>query len=302
MFIERALWQTEDYKSIESGMNTRGSCMIIEPFSDAKFWVGYFGDANIPVLRHTVAELDKFRERADSVNARVLASVIMSDPLMTLRVLAYIESHRKTRQTTDITTIERALMMIGMGPFFKDFSDIPLLEDQLAGHPKALLGVLKVIKRARNAAHWAREWALMRKDIEVDEIVVAALLHDAAELLMWSFAPELALKIKEMQTADKQLRSAHAQKQVYGIQLSELQIDLVHAWHLPELLVRLMDHHDDKTSARELNVVLAVNLARHSANGWDDAALPDDYKAICELLHITLEVLMKKLGQDAPTA
>lgn len=276
--------------------------MVIEPFSDLKFWVGYFCDADIPVLRHTVTELDKFRDKADSINARSLAAVIMSDPLMTLRVLAYIESHRKQRQTTDITTIERALMMIGMGPFFNDFSNLPLLEDKLASHPKALLGVLKVIQRARHAAHWAREWAVMRKDIEVDEIVVAALLHDAAELLMWSFSPELALKVKEMQTADKHLRSAHAQKEVFGIELSELQLALAHAWHLPELLVSLMDHHDDKISHRELNVTLAVNLARHSANGWDDAALPDDYKAICELLHIAPEVLMKKLGQQLPPA
>lgn len=274
--------------------------MVIEPFSDLKFWVGYFCDADIPVLRHTVIELDKFRDKADSINARSLATVIMSDPLMTLRVLAYIESHRQQRQTTDITTIERALMMIGMGPFFKDFSNVPLLEERLAGHPKALLGVLKVIQRARHAAHWAREWAVMRKDIEVDEIVVAALLHDAAELLMWSFSPDLSLKVKEMQTADKHLRSAHAQKQVFGLELNELQLGLAHAWHLPELLISLMDHTDEKVSHRELNVTLAVNLARHSANGWDDAALPDDYKAICELLHISQETLMKKLGQEPP--
>lgn len=38
---------------------------------------------------------------------------------------------------------------------------------------------------------------------------------------------------------------------------------------------------------RVCNAVLAVNLARQSAHGWDDAALPDDYAAIGELLRIT---------------
>lgn len=272
--------------------------MITAPFADLDSWVVYFREADIPVLRHTVIELDKLRDRAESVNARVVSSVILSDPLMTLRVLAYIENKRSLRQSTDITTIERALVMMGMEPFFRDFQDIPLIEEQLAHQPKALLGLLKVIQRNRRASSWARDWGLMRKDLDVDEITVAALLHDAAEILMWAFAPTLALKVREMQTADKHLRSVTAQEQVYGITLHDLQIDLAHAWHLPKLLTTLMDHSDGHVSARELNVKLAVDLARHSANGWDDAALPDDYTAICELLHIKPNVLMKKLGLE----
>jgi len=38
-------------------------------------------------------------------------------------------------------------------------------------------------------------------------------------------------------------------------------------------------------------VVLAVNLARHSAHGWDDAALQDDYRQIGRLLRIPPEQL-----------
>ncbi|HTJ96339.1 MAG TPA: HDOD domain-containing protein [Rhodocyclaceae bacterium] len=276
--------------------------MITSPFPDLDSWVMYFRSADIPVLRHTVTELDKLREKADSVNARTVSGVILSDPLMTLRVLAYIEKHRSKSQTTDITTIERALMMIGMGPFFRAFEHMPLVEEELAAHPKALLGLLKVIQRARRASTWAREWGLMRKDLDVDEITVAALLHDTAELLMWCFAPTLALNVREMQVADKHMRSSAAQEAIYGINLHDLQIDLALAWHLPKLLTTLMDHSDGENSHREQNVKLAVDLARHSANGWDDAALPDDYKGICELLHISHETLYKKLGIDAPPA
>jgi hypothetical protein len=34
------------------------------------------------------------------------------------------------------------------------------------------------------------------------------------------------------------------------------------------------------------NVTLAVRLARHSAQGWHDAALPDDFHDIAEFLHM----------------
>lgn len=273
--------------------------MIEKAFDDLDAWVAYYGQATIPVLRHTVQGLEAMREKADRVNARSIAAIILNDPLMTLRVLRYIEEHRSNSQTTDITTIERALMMIGIEPFFRDFQDLPTVEDQLKSHPKALLGLLRVISRARKAAHWAREWAIIRHDLDVDEIIVATLLHEVAEILMWCFAPPLALRVRDMQEADHSLRSATAQAEVYHITLLDLQTELSHLWGLPELLLSLMDHTKAE-NPRVRNVQLAADLARHSAHGWDDAALPDDFKAIVDLLHISHELLMHKLGIETP--
>ncbi len=273
--------------------------MVESPYPDLEAWVAYFSQAQLPVLRHTVHELDQLRTNAERVNGRVLSSIILQDPMMTLRVLAYIEGHRRASQTADITTIERALMMIGVEPFFRDFHDLPLIEDSLKPYPKALLGLLKVIARARRATHWARDWAVSRHDLDVDEITVATLLYDVAEVLMWCSAPRLALRVKEIQTENRTLRSAAVQQQVYNIELHSLQLALAKVWHLPPLLTTLMDRNN-ASHPRVRNVTLAVDLARHSANGWDDAALPDDYAAIEELLHISHEVLVRKLGIPVP--
>jgi HD-like signal output (HDOD) protein len=271
--------------------------MIDKPFSDLNAWVAFFGEAQIPVLRHTGQELAALREKAESVNGRVLAGIILKDPLMTLRVLRYIEEHRRERQSTDITTIERALMMIGIGPFFRDLGELPVIEDQLKAHPQALLGLLKVITRARRASHWAREWAILRHDLDVDEITVAALLRYGVEMLMWCFAPPLALQVKRQQEADRTLRSSVAHQQAYNVSLTELGLALAELWHMPELITTLMDPRQ-ADNPRVRNVLLACDLARHSANGWDDAALPDDYTAIEDLLHINRETLMRKLKLD----
>lgn len=269
--------------------------MIDKPLADLDAWVAYFGQACIPVLRHTEKQLDELRENAAKSNARLISSVILHDPMMTMRVLAYIEAKRNKSRLTDITTIERALMMIGMEPFFRDFQNLPVVEDHLREHPQALLGLLKVVNRARKAMHWARDWAVYRHDLDVDEIVVATLLYDFAEILMWCFAPRLALTVVEKQKADRTLRSALVQAETYNIPLYQLKLALAQAWHLPELLVKLMDQqHAEHPRVR--NVKLAVDLARHSANGWDDAALPDDFKAIGELLHLNQEALIHKLG------
>jgi HD-like signal output (HDOD) protein len=275
--------------------------MIEKPLSSVDAWIRYFSEAQLPVLRHTVHELDLLRENAEKVNARVLSGIILRDPLMTLRVLDYIEKRRNERQTTDITTIERALMMIGIDPFFNEFQSLRLVEDQLREYPKALVGVIKVMGRARKAAHWARDWAIIRHDLDVDEITVATLLHDVAEILMWSFAPALALKVREMQAQDRSRRTADIQNEVYGAPLYQITIGLAKAWRLPALIGMLLDHAN-AANPRVRNVKLAVDLARHSANGWDDAALPDDFKGIEDLVHISHETLLHKLGLDKDPA
>ncbi len=275
--------------------------MIEQPFPGLAAWLAYFREATLPVLRHTVQELERMREDAENVNGRALSATILRDPMMTLRVLGYIESNRRARQTTDITTIERAIMMIGTAPFFRDFQDLPQIEDQLKAHPQALLGLLKVIHRARRAAQWARDWAIVRHDLDVDEITLAALLHDMVELLMWCFAPAIAIRAREMQMAHPNRRSALIQTEVYGVPLYEIKMALTEVWHLPRLLTQLMDNeHAD--NPRVQNVKIAVDLARHSANGWNDKALPDDLKGVRELLHINHQTLVRRLGVDEATS
>lgn len=275
--------------------------MIDKPFSDLAAWVDYFAQADIPVLRHTVQQLAELRENAFRSNARLISSVILHDPLMTLRVLGYIEKKRSKTRQTDITTIERALMMIGMEPFFNDFKDLPLVEDRLKPYPRALLGLLKTVNRARRAVGWAKDWAVYRHDLDVDEIIVATLLYDFAEIMMWCFAPQLAIEVVQRQSGDHSLRSVAVQETIYNIPLHQIKSSLATIWHLPELLTTLMDPtHAEHPRVR--NVKLAIDLARHSANGWGDAALPDDYQGIADLLHINPEHVIQRLGADASSS
>lgn len=267
---------------------------------DVDAWLAIFGQAGLPVLRHSVAEIARLKEDEDNANGRVLAGVILHDPLLTIRVLAYIEENRRKRQTTDITTIDRAIMMIGIVPFFKTFHGLPVIEVHLHEHPQALLGLLKAIGRARRAAHWARDWAILRRDMDVDEITLATLLHDIAEMMMWLYAPRLALQFSAMQRDQPTRRSVHIQEEIYGVPLFKLKLALAEAWRLPTLVIQLLDHRQAE-NPRVRNVKLAVDLARHSANGWTDPALPDDFKAIRDLLHVNQETLVRHLnvGDDA---
>ncbi len=268
--------------------------MLEHPLQDLESWVLYFSGAELPILRQTARRLEEAHRNIDEVSGRDIANIVLQDPLMAVRVLAYIQPFVGKRLRSDITTIGSAVMMLGVEPFFRKFESPVTIEAMLGDEPQALLGALQVIRRAQRASRYAHDWAFARHDVNVEEVALAALLHDLAEILLCCFAPKLTQRIRAMQQADSTLRSAAAQEAVLGIQAFDLQLALCRAWHLPELLKTLMDDaHADKP--RVQNVTLAVNLARHSANGWNDAALPDDYTAIEQLLHINRETLFTRL-------
>jgi HD-like signal output (HDOD) protein len=272
--------------------------MLTQPLPSLASWVNYLSQADIPVLKRTARELARLRENEENVTGRQLAATILHDPLMTLRVLAYIEAHRRRSQTADITTIDHAVMMIGITPFFAKFENLPLVEDSLKDQPQALIGLLRVIARARQASLFARDWAVLRHDLDVEEVTVAALLHDTGEILLWCFAPTLMLGIRALQAGNRGLRSAAAQQTVLGIRATDLQLALTKAWRLPELLQTLMDD-DHAEHPRVRNVIDAVNLARHAANGWDDPAIPDDLAEVGKLLGISVASLTERLRRLA---
>ncbi len=272
--------------------------MLDHPLADINAWVSHFSENSVPVLRVTKRRIDEMRLHMDDVDARGLSLIAIQDPLMTARVFSLTQSISSRSLQRDITTVASAVMMIGVEPFFKHFNDLITVEGMLKGRDQhGLLGVLQIIRRAQRAADYAQEWAIWRNDVNMEEVRIAALLHDLAELLVWSFAPDLGLEIRAQQLAHPTLRSNDAQLNTLGMTFQDIQKELIKAWHLPELLQNLISD-ENSSNLRERNVALAVRLARHSANGWDNPALPDDYIEIGLLLNITPEAVRQRIGVD----
>lgn len=264
---------------------------LTEPFPDVAAWTRYFLGAEMPVLAATSVALEELRANEDDVDAGTLAAVIEADPFMTLKAMAYIAGKRRPGENTETETVTSSLVMMGVAPFFNSFGLQPTVEDQLHDQPQALEGLHELLRRAKRAGHFALGFAIHRADTDVAVIQQAAYMHDFAEMLMWCHAPTLALEIREMQRVNPTLRTANLQRFVYNIDLNDLRQALMKLWHLPELLVRISDgKHPNHPIV--LNVVLAVRLARHTMQGWDNAALPDDINDIAKLLNASPRVAM----------
>ncbi|NTV70998.1 MAG: HDOD domain-containing protein [Azonexaceae bacterium] len=270
--------------------------MLDHPLPDLDAWSLLFSNNGLPVLRVTKRRIEEMRANLDRVDARELARLILQDPIMTVRVLAFTQPMRGRSLQHDITTIASSVVMAGIEPFFNHFSELFTIEDQVKeSGPHALLGVLQIVRRAQRAADYAQDWAVWRHDVNMEEVRIAALLHDLAEILVWCSAPSLGLAIQEQQKANPTMRSADAQKQTLGFTFQEIQLELCRVWNLPELLRALIDE-DNADNPRVRNVTLAVRLARHSSYSWEDPALPDDYREIGELLNVTPDTVRQRLG------
>jgi HD-like signal output (HDOD) protein len=248
-------------------------------------WIQAIGSAEIPVLGRTAAAVDALREHEDDVAPRDIAEVVLDDPLMSLKLLAHAARHRPARMTGDTETVTAALLMLGVSNFFRTFSGQATVEARLGAVPGAMAGIERVVERAHRAGRFAIAFAMARNDTDAEVIREAAILHDFAEALLWCHAPTLALQIRSRQDADPSLRSVQAQRDVLNIELHDLEQALMRAWRLPELLQHLTNAHQASVP-RVRNVLLATALARHSEQGWDNAALPDDVEAIGRLLNL----------------
>ena len=266
---------------------------------DLARWTAVFQAVEIPVLAQTAAALELLRGDEDAVDANSLGEMIATDPLMTLKVLVHaakLASRRSSGLLTDVETVTAALVLMGITPFFREFGPQPTVEDRLADHPQALHGLQRVLRRADRSARFALGFAIHRLDPDAAVLHSAAMLHDFAEMLLWVHAPDLALQLDARRIAEPLERSVALQRALLHIELGELEQALMKAWRLPELLAHMTD--DRRANDPQVQSVrLAVRLARHTADGWDNAAVPDDVSEIGILLNMGPEHALKLLHE-----
>jgi HD-like signal output (HDOD) protein len=75
------------------------------------------------------------------------------------------------------------------------------------------------------------------------------------------------------------------QRELLGAELNDIQHALMQQWRLPEILVRITDDRQAENS-QVRNVLLAIRVARHTTDGWDNPAVPDDVRDIAALLRL----------------
>lgn len=273
--------------------------LVSTPLRDLTSWSDALSRVDIPVLPETATELGALNADQDSADAQGIAAIVMRDPLMSVKLYRHLASLRRRTQLTDVESLTGSILMLGLSPFFRAFGTLQPIVPPAGNTRHWQRGLASVLSRSQRAAEYAFEWAVRRNDLDAELIYTAALLHDFTEILLWCVAPALAAAVRQELTQNPGLRSIEAQQKILNVGVNELQHALMQRWHLPELLVRITDDraaHDPQVR----NVTLAIALARHSADGWDNPALPDDFAALGTLLHMPPQQARLLVAEDRP--
>lgn len=262
--------------------------------ADLQQWVERVDAAGIPVLLRSVHALERLRALdEDRVDAQTVSGVVLQDPLMSLKVLRFMAQHRSRRQIDDVLTVDSAVLLIGVPPFLRHFSDLQAIEVLLSEWPMARDGALAVIERSYRSARLALGYAVHRGDVEAALLYEAALIHDFAEVLVWTIAPALMLRMARERRTHPEEGLASIERRLLGVELCDLEQALMTRWGLPERLTQVTD--DRRAEApRVQTVLLATRIARHHDDGWRHADAFDDLEQLSHLLGLSAVAAQRK--------
>ena len=267
--------------------------LLTKALSSVDAYVDFFSDQTLPMLRKSQKALEQLRSNADEINSKILAGIVEEDPLLALYLFRCQSRFPRKTLGHEVTTVDRIILMMGTRHFYEACMACPVLENQLEEQRHALLGALQVINVSRKAARCAKEWAILRNDMNVEEITVAALLHGVVEIMCWIFASQLAMQVKKKQEDNPQMPVKQAQAEIFGCTAREVLLPLIKRWRMPEVLISLLQENQNP---RVVNIKLACRFARHLTKGWDNPALMTDLEMIANLTHQNREQLVARLG------
>lgn len=241
-------------------------------------WVDKLQQQSLPALTANRDLLQQMsaNERSDMGQ---LATLIETDPGLSLMLLRHINEIRHKHLRSEITTPRHALMMLGLQQLRLLLPKVSLAEKL----PKEAQQRLRSqYSHSFHAAYQARDWGRQRRDLDVDEIFTAALLSNLGETLLNLHASEEIDRVYTLMQ-QKEMEPEEAQYVVFGFSFDQLSLEIARAWHLPNLLCDSLQA-ENASQGRVLNIMLAAQLARCSRHGWYSKAVTKLIDDIAEFL------------------
>jgi HD-like signal output (HDOD) protein len=241
-------------------------------------WAGELQQHPLPALKPNLELLRQLsgNERTDM---GILATIIESDPGLSVMLLRHINAIRHKHLRSEITTPRHALMMLGLHQLRILLPKVAVAEELAEASQQRLR---QQYCQAFHAAYQARDWARLRRDLDVDEVFTAALLGNLGETLLNLHASEEVDKVYTLMQ-QKEMEPEEAQYVVFGFSFDQLTLEIARSWHLPNLLCDSMQA-ENAAMSRVLNVMLAAQLARCSRLGWYGKAVTTLVDGIAEFM------------------
>ena len=244
-------------------------------------WLRRISEEEMPIFGHTVQQVVNASDN-DSVPAVELARVILRDASMTTRVLKLANSVYYNPRRQGISTVSRAVVVLGFTTVRNMCLSIALVDAFTQGSSRDRL--TEVLARSIHAATQARAVAIALKDDIPEEGFIASLLYHLGDMAFWCFSGDIGEKLDE-RMKEPGYTPEQAEKEVLGFHLRELSASLAEEWHINDLLISTLKGVGGEKSRRQ-NIQLCHQLAEAAEQGWD---APEVRGVLLELAELTAQ-------------
>jgi len=148
-------------------------------------WVKQLSGVDMPIFSGTVANVTKALNSGKS-SASDVANIILQDASLTSRVLKAVNTVHFNPTKHSISTVSRAVMVMGFEQIKVLTLSMALIDNLQAGEQRTQL--IQEMAFAFHAATQAREFAKHLKRNDAEDIFIATLLSRLGYMALWAFA------------------------------------------------------------------------------------------------------------------
>lgn len=253
-------------------------------------WFDFLKDRPIPALASVATRIQQLLNRPNTSHQE-MASALMFAPGMSIELFRVIRRLPHPPKVP-IQGLSHAVAMVGMEPLQQAALRTPSIDRTPR---EAQPGLRLCYSRAIQSSYFAEGWARIMRLPHPDEIALAALVDECAEMGLWANAPQQMLAINALR--DTGSTTDDAAIQVLGASLRDLSLALAEYWALPPLAIESLGHN--VYTPRPLCVVLACAFARTIDTSWVNVKSDMLLELIHEYLDLSPDQTLAMVHQQA---
>ena len=227
-------------------------------------WQKFLSEKSLPILKRTKVDVQKLIDQPQ-LSITQYVGPLLFDACFSACVFKQVNTQRIQAGRNPLTTMDNALSNMGQGAFQDFLNKAPVFE-KLNLPQKNQQGYMRIMGQSCHASLQAKDWAIQRNVTLSDEVLLAALLQNITELMLWCYGEDTMPKIEHACYVDKKPYE-DAAREILGCGMRELGAVLAEEWNLPEMVLDgLQSKLDNFTLAT--GVALASELGREVDVNW----------------------------------
>lgn len=259
-------------------------------------WVRCLSDEEMPVFASTARRIAGISGHTDTPIAE-LAEVVLQDSAMTAKVLRMANSVYYNPSGNRISTVSRAIVMLGFDVVRAIALSIAMVDTLLRGRQHER--VTQEMALSFHAAVQAKAFACVQQRRDTEEVFIATLLYRLGNMAFWCFPHGYERELDDAYGGYGE--EAPAENKVLGFTLGDLTAALNREWRLSEMLGRMFEA-TSKGLEPPSELGLAMQLADVVRDGWDSEPASRVMAEVARLLGKSMDDTRQLLHENAKQA